>query len=128
MHKEYLTFNTGILCTTDISTPTIHPSSRDRVRVVALVSYKWYELGLLLGIPAYQLDRIEDNRSKVEPCLPEMLFYWLNATPDASWRHVIAALEKMGGHCRLTYQLIKKVQISTPGKCMLMYYYNIIVQ
>ena len=57
----------------------------------------WYQLGLNLGLPKHDLDKIQqnyhlgNNRQRLE-----MLDLWLRRTPNAARGDVVSALEKMG--------------------------------
>ena len=58
----------------------------------------WRKLGLNLGVQDYELDQIERSRS-AEGCdgwKRETFSLWLKHTPNASWRDVVEALQRMG--------------------------------
>ena len=54
----------------------------------------WYQLGLKLGVPDYQLDKIQRNHSSSQWKL-ETLKLWLQLKPNASWMNVVRALQRM---------------------------------
>ena len=56
----------------------------------------WYILGLKLGLPKHELDKIDCDYQKNDRRKAEMLDLWLRRTPNATWDDVIRALEQMG--------------------------------
>ena len=56
----------------------------------------WYTLGLNLGLPKHELDKIECDYQKNDRRKAEMLDLWLRRTPNATWNDVMRALEQMG--------------------------------
>ena len=56
----------------------------------------WHQLGLNLGLPKYELDKIERDYQRNDRQRLEMLDKWLQCTPNAAWRDVVSALEQMG--------------------------------
>ena len=59
----------------------------------------WCLLGINLGVPVYELTRIEqDYKGSEEQQRLQMLNLWLLGTPTASWGEVVHALELMGEH------------------------------
>lgn len=58
---------------------------------------RWYALGINLGIPLYELRKIERNYpNDVDRRMTETLSLWLRYTPSASWKDVVIALQRMG--------------------------------
>jgi len=58
---------------------------------------RWCALGINLGIPLYELRKIEDNYPNyVDRRMTETLSLWLRYTPSASWKDVVIALQRMG--------------------------------
>ena len=56
----------------------------------------WYNLGLQLGIPDYQLNSMEKNHPKNNVrCKSEMLSYWFRNAEELSWDVIANALEKI---------------------------------
>ena len=43
-----------------------------------------------------------------------MIKYWLRNSPDASWKNLADALERMGGHSKLVERLSSEKTLSTP--------------
>ena len=61
---------------------------------------KWYAIGIGLRIRTTTLDRIKalcDDKPK--QCMAEMVEYWLNTTPNASWEEVTRALRQRDHIC-----------------------------
>lgn len=58
----------------------------------------WYQLGMKLGVPDHKLDEIQRNHPTdgVSRWRDEVLSLWLRLTPNASWKNVIRALQRMG--------------------------------
>lgn len=58
---------------------------------------KWYSIGLnLLDKHGKKLDVIEgDNSRSSEDCCTEMFKTWLEYNPKASWKQLIAVLERI---------------------------------
>ena len=86
---------------------TARPDLRELVFELRAVEADWFEIGLRLGVPEPQLRSLANNGTTL--CMIDMLSFWLKATPDPSWKHVIKAV----GNQRLAYHLIQKF---TPGK------------
>jgi len=56
---------------------------------------KWYQLGIRLGIPPWQLSIIGEKKS-AERRMVETLTLWLQYAPTtASWKDVVIALQEM---------------------------------
>ena len=68
--------------------------------------FKWYNLGLKLGVEVAMLDKIKQEFSNASDCLREVLQHWLQSSPCPTWEEVCAALRSctVGGH-RLAQQL-----------------------
>ena len=56
----------------------------------------WHKLGLNLGIPKHELDKIERDYRLNDRQRLEMLHLWLRHTPYATWEDVVSALQQMG--------------------------------
>ena len=56
----------------------------------------WKNLGLYLKVPAEKLETIEQNRGDVKHCKYEVLNYWINNEPTASWETLADTIESMG--------------------------------
>ena len=56
---------------------------------------RWFYFGVQLGIPDYELKKIERDFSSVEECKMNMLSMWLNMK-EGSWLDVVGALVNMG--------------------------------
>ena len=67
----------------------------------------WCLLGINLGVPVYELTRIEQDYKGSEERRLQMLNLWLLGTPTASWGEVVHALELMG-ECREAERIQRK--------------------
>ena len=67
----------------------------------------WYTLGLELGLPVYQLDKIRRDGYDETDRKQKMIIKWLD-TGRASWSSLVKALKSplidKGGSCRTDYQ------------------------
>ena len=60
-------------------------------------SEKWFLFGAMLGIPVFQLRKIEsDHQKDSDRCKLELLQYWLDNTLNPTWNEIVQALEKTG--------------------------------
>ena len=59
---------------------------------------QWFQFGIHLGIPHYELSIIKaDHELKgVVMCKTEMFNKWLTSTPGAKWSTIVKALVKAG--------------------------------
>ena len=53
---------------------------------------KWYNIGVQLEVPTFQLRNIEKKSSDLMDQLRDTLDYWMNNNPSPSWRHLVDAL------------------------------------
>ena len=56
----------------------------------------WHQLGLNLGLPKHELDKIERDYQGNDRQRLEMLDKWLQRTSNATWRDVVNPLKQMG--------------------------------
>ena len=58
----------------------------------------WFLLGINLGLPKHELSKIQQNYAHQgnDQQRVEMLYLWLQRTPNATWEDVVRALEQMG--------------------------------
>ena len=85
------------------------------------VRYKWYKLGMELGIKQETLKSIKANYHNDEACFKEMLSAWLHSDPHPSWERLLAALEQpYVGYSELTVDLTAKMDMSNQpgGECL----------
>ena len=80
----------------------------------------WYSLGVTLMVPPSKLEEIQKSSPQegIQRWRINLLQYWLNSTPSASWRDIVAALEKIGHHTlsarlREKYQYIPQTTLGT---------------
>ena len=67
---------------------------------------KWYNIGVQLEVPSFQLKIIEKKSSDLMDQLRDTLDYWMNNNPSASWRHLVYALKAPSvGEKRLAEQI-----------------------
>ena len=53
-------------------------------------------LGVALGVPLSKIQNIESSHpGNVSRWILEMMQYWLDTTPDACWKQVVIALERV---------------------------------
>ena len=93
---------------------------------------EWYQLGMKLGVPDYKLDEIQRNHPHegVGRWRVEVLALWLRLTPNASWRNVMKALQRMGEntlaekirhkHIRGPPSRLSSTRISSNINCLLL--------
>ena len=53
---------------------------------------EWFQLGVHLKIPHYELSIIKTDYQDVRRCKIEMFQWWLKNTPDAKWSIIVKAL------------------------------------
>ncbi len=71
------------------------------------LAVKWFDLGLMLGVPVSVVEDIRHNRtSNAKQALKDLIQYWLNSG-EASWEDLACALEDMGN--RRLAQSIREV-------------------
>ena len=80
---------------TGITTPTIHQLTEELAGM-----NDWYSLGVALLVPVSKLQEIMalSPQGGIARWRIDLLQYWLDSTPTASWTDVITALEKIGHH------------------------------
>ena len=84
------------------------------------VKYKWYKLGVELGIKQETLKSIKANFQNDEACFKEMLSAWLHSAPHPSWEGLLAALEQPDvRYSELTVDLTAKMDMlkQPEGQC-----------
>ena len=54
---------------------------------------KWYNIGVQLEVPSFQLKIVEKKSSDLMDQLRDTLDYWMNNDPSPSWRHLVDALK-----------------------------------
>ena len=85
----------------------------------------WFALGVALRVPPSKLKEIMQSATQVgiQYWRIELLQYWLDSTPSASWRDIVTALEKIGQHT-LSARLREKyhIPLTTSGTVIVLYY------
>ena len=57
---------------------------------------KWYDIGLMLGVPVDTLESIQSETDDVGACLRKMLLCALKSVnPKLTWKHIIDALKSV---------------------------------
>ena len=58
----------------------------------------WFSLGINLGLPKHELSKIQQSYAHQgnDQQRLEMLYLWLQRTPNATWEDVMRALQQMG--------------------------------
>ena len=70
---------------------------------------KWYNIGIQLDIPTFQLKIFEQKTSTSMDQLRDTLDYWINNDPSPSWRILVDALKAPSvGEKRLAEEIEKK--------------------
>ena len=74
------------------------------------VCHKWYNIGVQLDVPTFQLKNIEKKSSDSMDQLRDTLDYWMNINSSLSWRHLVDAALKAPsvGENRLAEEIEKK--------------------
>ena len=91
-----------------------------RLGIIHAIAPKWYELGieLLDEDKLSQLSVIKSKHVEVTICCSEMLIYWLNSRPDATWYQLMVALRKPGVEMHVAAAVIEAQIIGMFNKCM----------
>ena len=83
------------------------------------VAYKWYDLGLYLGISSGTLNAIKKtNQQVVNDCMNDMLETWLGKKDPDNWDDIVDALRKIDRN-----DVANRI-----GKCTIVYHHYIICQ
>lgn len=75
------------------------PSTKQLLQFVVRMAPNWYEVGaVLLEVEQEShLKLIQANHgSDVKKCCLEMLHYWIDSHPKATWLHLVTALKSPG--------------------------------
>ena len=88
----------------------------DVQREIFEVCTKWYDIGLQLKIPVYELERIDKIHTDPRVKLREVLIFWLKSIePDAHWRTLVTALrDRTVAEDRLANELERKYVCDIP--------------
>jgi hypothetical protein len=67
--------------------------------VCELIEVDWNQLGIQLNVPRHILRNIDQEYPSNESRkLSEVLQYWIDDEPAASWEKILQALQRIGGH------------------------------
>ena len=86
-------------CSYTIFVADSSPSTKELLPYVAHIAPSWYEVGaaLLEAEKEPHLKLIQtDNRSDAKRCCLNMLKFWMETHPNATWYHLIIALRAPG--------------------------------
>ena len=73
------------------------------------VCHKWYNIGVQLEVPTFQLKIIEKKTNDLMDQLRDTLDYWMSNEPSPSWRHLVDALKAPSvGENRLAKEIEEK--------------------
>ena len=97
-----------------ITRPTIHQLTEE------LADVNWHSLGMALLVPVSKLSAITASHPQggTARWKIELLQYWLDSTPTASWSDIIKALEKIGHgtlSARLKTEYLPSATTTTTG-------------
>ena len=79
-------------------TANSRPTPKKLLPFLDRIASKWYKLGIALleeGEEAH-LKVIKANNSDVSSCCLEMLQYWTESHPEATWHHLVTKLRSPG--------------------------------
>ena len=82
--------------------------------VYELKGVDFHALGVQLEVPGHALTDIDRNYHDVGRKLSEMLQYWLANDGCCSWKKIVRALERVGGHGKII-KTIKSEYLNEPG-------------
>ena len=88
----------------EVQATSLVPSPADNVLNLKNLSTElvtvinWFLLGINLGLPKHELSKIQQNYAHQgnDQQRVEMLYLWLQRTPNATWEDVVRALQQMG--------------------------------
>ena len=69
------------------------PTLKAAINALHSVSCKWYNIGVQLEVPTFQLKIIEKKSSDSMDQLRDTLEHWMSNNPSPSWRHLVDALK-----------------------------------
>lgn len=81
---------------------------KDLQNDLALIAHKWYSIGLQLGVPAHDLDKINREGSDAQRLLSDTLVHWLSNNPAATKGDLETMLKSNTiGEAKLARKLLK---------------------
>ena len=94
----------------------------------------WYSLGVALRVHPNKLQEIQKSSPQegIQRWRIDLFQHWLNSTPDASWRVIILALEKVGHHTLSTrlrekYHILQTTSGISINRCYLIIIKGVII-
>ena len=105
-------------CTATVFTGTV-PTLKAAINELHSVCHKWYNIGVQLEVPTFQLKNIEKKSNDSMDQLRDTLDYWMSNDLSPSWKHLVDALKapSVGGN-RLAKEIEEKYcGPEKPGSC-----------
>ena len=85
------------------------PTLKVAINALHSVCPKWYNIGVQLQVPTFQLKNIKKKRSDSMDQLRDTLDYWISNDAFPSWRHLVDALKAPSvGENRLAKEIEEK--------------------
>ena len=78
--------------TATVFTGTV-PTLKAAINALYSVCPKWYNIGVQLEVPTFQLKNIEKKTNDSMDQLRDTLDYWISNDPSPSWKHLVKALK-----------------------------------
>ena len=69
------------------------PTLKATINALHSVCPKWYNIGVQLEVPTFQLKIIEKKTNDSMDQLRDTLDFWMSNEPSPSWRHLVDALK-----------------------------------
>ena len=69
------------------------PTLKAAINALHSVCHKWYNIGVQLDVPTFQLKSIDKKSSELMDQLRDTLDYWMSNNPSPSWRLIVDALK-----------------------------------
>ena len=78
--------------TATVFTGTV-PTLKAAINALCSACPKWYNIGVQLEVPTFQLRNIESKLNDSMDQLRDMLDFWMSNNPSPSWRCLVDAME-----------------------------------
>ena len=95
------------------------PTLKAAINALHSVCHKWYNIGVQLEVPTFQLKNIERKSCDSMDQLRDALDFWMSKETSPSWRHLIDALKAPSvGENRLAKEIEEQYcGPEKPGSC-----------
>ena len=92
---------------------------KDAINALHSVCPKWYNIGVQLEVPTFQLKNIEKKSSDLMDQLCDTLDYWMRNDSSPSWSQIVDALKgpSVGENCLAVEIEEKYCCPEKPGSC-----------